>query len=236
MTRRFAASLALLLASAEPALATDSWLAGFAGFAGLKDSTYGYAGSVIPLNNNIDVDGMLFRISAGAGQYSYETIPGVRQGVTFQQTDAMMGYHTVLGPLHLSTFGGLELQNHDNPDPTAQVRGTHVGGKGQVEVFSPIGDRFYGFAFGSLSSNFNSFYTAAKIGYRVTDRLSFGPEGTRDGNDRYDHVSTGGFIGYDFGWVDVAMAGGYQWDLRAMAPGVQNADGPYGAISLSFRF
>jgi len=234
--KRIALCLALMLAGIQPGWAADPWIAGFTGFSALKDASYGYVGAVAAANNNLNVDGLLFRSSFGAGQYSYETVPGVRQGVSFQQADAMMGYHMVLGPAHLSAYGGLELQNHDNADITAQVRGTHVGGKGQLELYSPIGADFYGFALGSFSSNFNSFYTMAKVGYRITDRLSFGPEGRRDGNYRYDHAATGGFVAYNFGWADVALSGGYQFDLRTVAPGVENASGGYGAVNLSFKF
>jgi Cellulose biosynthesis protein BcsS len=227
---------AAMLVAAGPAFAADPSMTAVAGVAGLYDSTYAYAAAAAAVNGNIDADGFLVRLGGGIGQYSYETRPGVRQGVGQQQADAMMGYHEVLGVTHLTVYAGLEMQNHENSDPTATVRGARIGAKGQVELYSPLGGQFYTFAMGSFSSAYDSFYTQAKVGYHVTDRWSFGPEGSINGNDRYDHASTGGFISYDFGGPQLSVSGGYQWDLRAVAPGIRNSDGPYGTAGVVMRF
>jgi Cellulose biosynthesis protein BcsS len=235
MKRVMMAGAAMSIA-AGPALAADPSMAVVAGVSGQYDSTYTYLAAVAAMNGNIDVDGFLVRLGGGFGQYSYETSPGVRQGVGQQQADAMMGYHKVLGVTHLSGYAGIEMQDHNNSDPTAEVRGTRIGAKGQIELYSPLGEQFFGFAMGSFSSAYNSFYTKAKVGYRLSDRWSFGSEGSLHGNDRYDHTSAGGFVSYNFGGPELTLSGGYQWDLRAVAPGIRNSDGPYGAAGVVVRF
>jgi hypothetical protein len=224
-----------LLASAE-GHAADRKVAMFGGVVGLYDSTYGYFGGVAALNGNIDADGPLFRLSGGIGQYSYETSPGIRHGVGQQQGDVMLGYHATIQTLHVSAFAGAEVQNHDNSDPNAVVRGTRAGAKGQLELFSKMNDRYLVFALGSYSTVYNAYYTKARFGYRIVDSAWFGPEASVHGNDRYDHGSTGAFIGYDLGFGEFSISGGYQWDLRLSAPGIRNSDGPYGMAGFSVKF
>lgn len=70
--------------------------------------------------------------------------------------------------------------------------GASLGAKGQLEIYSPIGSRMFGFALGTLSSTDTSFFTMAKIGYRITDRISFGPEGMAQGNSQQSGERGGG--------------------------------------------
>ena len=76
--------------------------------------------------------------------HTYQTLPGMRQAASQQQADAMIGYQIYLGATRLSAFGGVELQSHENADLNAAERGSTIGGKGQLEAYSPFGEKFFG--------------------------------------------------------------------------------------------
>jgi hypothetical protein len=238
MRKRLAAAVAAVMAGvAAPAMAADPGFEVNAGFTGQADSIYGYAGVVAALNGSIKRDGALVRLGAGIGQYTYDSAPGIRRTIGHQRADAMMGYQVFLGTVRLTAYAGVDLQNHDNNDPASEIRGTTVGGKGQLEVFAPMGDRFYGIAVGNLSTIYTSYYAFAKVGYIVVDRLSVGPEAAIHGNTRYDHGSAGAFVGYDFTQTTtLSVSGGYQWDLRTPAPGLNKSEGVYGSVHLTLKF
>jgi hypothetical protein len=239
MFRNLAAATLLCMVSTQAAMAADPVLDVFGGFSVQPYSTYGYAGGVSPMNGNLNVDGFLTRLSVGIGSFSYQTTPGARQGVGQQQADAMVGYQLYLDAARLSVYGGVELQNYDNTDVAAAIRGAQIGAKGQVELYSPIGPKFFGFALGTLSSNYTSYYTKAKIGYRITEAISFGPEGSAQGNSQYDQVSTGGAFGFRVGRTEFYLSGGYVWDLRSQGgggPSGPGSSGLYGQAGLGLRF
>ncbi|CAN0443781.1 unnamed protein product, partial [Phaeothamnion confervicola] len=182
MTRKLALATAIALCSAQPANSADPALDVFGGFSVQPYSVYAYLGGVAAMNGNLTVDGFLTRLNIGVGGYSYQTTPGVRQAVSQQAADAMLGYQFYLNRARISAYAGLEMQNHDNADLAAVIRGARLGGKGQIEAYSPIGEKFFSVGLASLSSNYRSYYTKAKIGYRITDWMSFGPEGMAQGN------------------------------------------------------
>ncbi|MBV8393948.1 MAG: cellulose biosynthesis protein BcsS [Alphaproteobacteria bacterium] len=224
------------LADVPAALAADPTVSVFTGGQALWNSSYAYAGGMAALGGSIYSDGLRLRVSGGIGQYSYDIQPGVRQGVGYQQGDAMAGYRLSLGPANVTLFGGVEVQNHDDSNPNATTRGTVAGGKGQVELYSPLGPNAFVFALGSLSSNYTSYYSFAKAGYRVNERLSIGPQGSADGSVTYNHAGAGAFVSYNFGRAELSVSSGYEFDLRGAAPGSANANGVYGAVDLSFKF
>jgi hypothetical protein len=236
--RKLIAAIGLLLAGQGTAAAADPpQLDMFAGFATQPYSSFGYAGAVAPMNGNMTSDGFLARLSGGYGGYSYQTLPGVRQAATEEIADAMLGYQIYIGGMRLSGYGGIEMQNQENADQSAAIRGGTVGAKGQIEVYSPIGDKFFGFAMGNLSSNYRSYFTFAKVGYRITDDLSFGPEGMAQGNTAYDQTSLGGGFSYRFYKdTELQLSGGYLWDLRNRGIAGSDDSGLYGKVGISTRF
>lgn len=226
----------LLLAGLRPADAADPRLDIFGGFSAQPYSVFGYFGGVAAMNGNLTVDGFLTRLAGGVGGYSYQTLPGVRQAVSQQQADAMLGYQFHFNATRLAAYAGVEMQNHENADQSALIRGAALGAKGQLEIYSPIGERFFGFALGTLSSNYRSYYTKAKIGYRITDDISFGPEGMAQGNSEFDQTSVGGALGFKLLRSEFYLSGGYLWDLRSRGGGGPDASGLYGQVGLSTRF
>ena len=236
MIRKFGAATLLVLAGGHPAGAAEPVADVFGGFSAQPYSVYGYLGGVAAVNGNLSLDGFLARLSVGVGGYSYQTLPGVRQSVSQQMSDAMMGYHVLLDKTRLTAFAGVELQNFSNPDITAAIRGASLGAKGQLEIYSEISNRLFGFAFGSLSSNYRSYYTKAKVGYRITEDISFGPEGMAQGNTEFDQASVGGALGFKLLRADWYLSGGYLWDVRSRGGASSDASGLYGQIGVGMRF
>lgn len=239
MNRILATAVICVLACIRPAGAADPSVDVFAGVSAQPYSVYGYAGGVAAVNGNLAVDGFLTRLAVGVGGYSYQTTPGLRQNVSQQQADALVGYQVHINAVHLAAYAGIEMQNHENADPAAVVRGAQLGAKGQVEIYSPIGSKMFGFALGTLSSNYTSFFTMAKIGYRITDRISLGPEGMAQGNSQYNQASAGGSLGFRIGTAELYLSSGYLWDLRSQGgggPSGPGSSGLYGRAGLGLRF
>jgi hypothetical protein len=203
----------------------------FGGAAMAPHSFYGYAGGVYALNRNLNTNGWLFRISGGAGHYSYNRSVGLDQGVDFQTGDVSIGYQTLLGSIRVSGYVGANVEYHDNRDSLAEIQGTKWGVKGQGEIFAPIGDAGYALLLGTLSSVWNNYFVLGKLGYRVTDTISVGPEAMALGNDRYDSVRVGPFISISITpSTDLILSGGYSWDSRRDA--LNDDSGAYGSLHL----
>jgi hypothetical protein len=235
-TKGILAAVLLLLMSGHIARAADPMVDIFGGFSIQPYSQYGYAGGVAALNGNITTNGFLTRLSIGVGGYSYQTLPGMRQAVSLQQSDAMLGYQFYLGATRLIASGGVELMNHENADQNAVERGATIGGKGLIEVYSPFSEKVFGWGMATLSSNYTSYFSKAKVGYRLTDRISIGPEGMAQGSTQYDQTSAGGAVSWRVLGVELQLSGGYLWDLRSRGGASSDATGLYGAVGLSGRF
>ena len=73
----------------------------------------------------------------------------------------------------LSGYVGAEVQDQNNPDPNADVRGTEWGVKFVGEVYERWNEwqDFYGYA--SFSTAFDTWYLQARPGFLVTSPASF---------------------------------------------------------------
>jgi hypothetical protein len=236
MIRKLGIAVLLWLTGMRGAIAADPLIDVFGGVSVAPYSVFAYLGGVAPMNGNLTADGFLTRIAGGVGGYSYQTLPGVRQAVSQQLGDAMLGYQLHFHGARFSAYAGIEMQNHENADRAALIRGASIGAKGQLEVYSPVGERFFGFALGSLSSNYRSYYAKAKVGYRITQDISFGPEGMAQGNTEFDQTSVGGAFGFKLLGADFYLSGGYLWDLRSRGGGGPDTNGLYGQAGVSRRF
>jgi hypothetical protein len=173
------------------------WLEGWVG-GGMTNNFYGgWLGAVAALNasRNVWADGWVVRGDGLVGHYDY-TQPGVPVGnggapnidATFEDASIYLGYRKNVSGLGMLTgYIGVNVQNHDNPDPTAQITGTAVGIKFLGEIYNrltPTMD-FYGMA--SFSTAFNTWFAMARPGFLVTPvgsgwELWLGPEGQIFGN------------------------------------------------------
>ncbi len=200
--------------SSVPIVAAPSWEL-FGGVAVAPDSIFGDVGAVFAFNKNLTVDGWLFRLQGGVGNYDYNRAPGFNQSVDFQTGSFMVGYQTFIGSTRISGYVGPNVENHDNPDPAATVRGTKWGIKGQGEVFTQFNGG-YALLLANASSAFNSYYALGKVGFNVAPNISIGPELSFLGNDRFDFTRVGPFVGFNLGQgAALILSGGYQWDNRS---------------------
>jgi hypothetical protein len=225
-----------LKAPPAPVIIAGPWLNVFAGATVSPDSVYGEAGAVFALNRNLNAPGWLFRLKGGGGHYEYNRAPGLVQGVDFEAGEVMIGYQTFIGGARLSGYVGANVESHDNKtDPLATVKGTRGGIKAQGEIFAPLSDRWYVFALGNISSVFTSYYTEAKLGYRVAPLIAIGPEVQALGNDRFDNVRLGPFVAFDIGpQSQLILSGGYSWDTRRDA--LNDHSGGFGSVHVRGNF
>jgi len=125
------------------ALATAPWVDLFGGLTFSPDSTYGEGGAVLALNRNLDAPGWLFRFKGGGGYYEYNRAPGLVQGVDFDTFDIMGGYQVFLGPTRVTGYLGGNIEDHQNGDPLATVKGSKAGVKAQGEIFTQLNPSWY---------------------------------------------------------------------------------------------
>jgi len=217
-------------------VATGPWFQLFGGYTPAPDSWYVYGGGVAALHQNLYRDGWLVRMAGGFGRYEYNIVPGLGNAVNFQTGEFMVGYQTFLGNNRLTGYVGANVENHDNDkDPLAKVKGTKWGVKGQAEILAPLNQYWYVYALGTISSVWNNYFVLGKVGYNVTPWLSFGPEVMALGNERYDAVRTGPFLGFKIAQsVDLIFSGGYTWDQRSDS--VNDHSGVYGSVHLRGTF
>lgn len=215
--------------------APTSWVNLFAGFAVDKSTYFGDVGAVFALNRNLDTNGWLVRVRGGAGHYEYNRTLALAQGVDFQVGELMLGYQWFVGASRFSAYLGANVEHHDNNDPFAVISGTRAGVKGQVELYSALTDRMYFYGLGTLSSAYTSYFAMAKLGYRVWDRVSIGPELAALGNTRYDAVRAGPFLAFDLTpSSQVIISGGYSWDTNRNW--LNDNSGGYATIHLRGNF
>jgi Cellulose biosynthesis protein BcsS len=250
LSRKFGLSAIVLGAFFGPAAAADMptkaapivtsapvpWLQLFAGLVVVKDSTYGYAGGVAALNRNLNQDGWLVRLAGGDGHYKYNIVPGLSNGVDFQTGEFMIGYQKYFGDTRVTGYVGANVEDHHNgSDPLAVINGTKFGIKGQGEIFAPINPYWYFYGQGSISSVWNNYFLMAKAGYNISPVVSVGPEVISLGNERFDAVRVGPFIGFNATpSAQIILSGGYSWDTRR--DNVNDHSGAYGTIHIRATF
>jgi hypothetical protein len=212
------------------------WLQLFGGFVVAPDSAYGYAGAVAAINHNLNQDGWLFRAAGGAGHYKYNIVPGVSNGVDFQTAEVMIGYQAFFGSTRITGYVGPNVEDHHNDvDPLATINGTKWGIKGQGEILTPIGQSAYLYGLGTYSSVWNNYFVMGKVGFNLSPVISVGPEAVALGNDRFDAVRAGAFIGFNFTpSTDIILSSGYSWDERRNS--LNDHSGAYGTIHVRTTF
>jgi hypothetical protein len=238
----------LLLATLGSALAADlptkappsvfapaPWAVVFGGAAVDQAGYFGDAGMVGAFNRNLNQDGWLFRVRGGAGHYDYFRSPSVKQDVDYQVGEVMLGYQKFIGTARFSLYAGANVEHHANDDPNAVVKGTEWGFKIQGEVYNDFSAKWYGLLLATYSTAFNSYFALGKVGYRINSVVSFGPEVTGLGNDRFDNVRGGGFVAVNItNSTQFIVSGGYAWDERRDS--LNDTSGGYGTVHVRTLF
>ena len=203
---------------------------------------FSYLGGVYAPFSDIRESGFLVRGFFGGGEYDYDvgqclggppcTTTNVNIDGEVLTGDLMVGYQFVVNRFVLRVFAGGNIADHDiNPnDPGNPLTGTEGGGKGQLELFIPMGQSLWTSIMGSYATTNEDYWSRARIGYQVTNRISVGPEGVFLGNERFDTYKVGGFV--SVGLTD---------DLSAVASGgylnnTSEGDSGYGSLGLAIQF
>jgi Cellulose biosynthesis protein BcsS len=250
------------------------WLEGWAGFGGSNNWYGGWAGFNYAFNHNVWSEGLLLRGEGGGGHYDY-TQPTIFHGspidggfvnATYGTGAVLLGWrHYIPGvgvSTHIDGFVGVEYQNQNNPDPTADVRGTEWGAKFIGDIYSRLSQYQDFFGMASFSFAFDTWLVLARPGFLLTQpggiEWWIGPDLQAFGNGhgflqdssgcngartsgglascKYDEGRIGGFVHLVIPnnplWGDWIVAGGYRKPLLANGGG----DGYYAQIGWNFRF
>lgn len=203
----------------------------FGGGAIAPHSWFADVGAVWAFNRNLNVDGALFRIRGGTGEYEYLVAPGVENNVDFHLGEFMVGYQRFINGVRYSGYIGAQVQHHDNNtlvDPTG-LNGTKWGVTAQGEIFAPFGSG-YGLLLGQISSVYSTYFVMAKYGYNVSPTLSVGPEVAALGNKRFDAVRAGLFASLNLTpSAQFIISGGYSWGESNT---LRNDDGGYATVHI----
>jgi hypothetical protein len=220
---------------APPVSPPSPWGQWFAGVTVLPDTISSYLGGSYAFNQDFAQDGFVLRGSASGGEYSYLRTPMLRQRVPYQNGELAIGYQTYANGVHITFSLGANVENDHNGDPTATVKGTKAGVKGQADIYAPLAGSFYAYGQASYSTAWSSFALYGKVGYRVTDALSIGPEASALGDINWDCAHAGAFVSYSLtASTDVGLSGGYARDIRAH--GVYAENGGYVSLNLNSKF
>lgn len=142
-----------------------------------------YSGTTLAPFSDIHQNGLRLRFVGGYGQYRYQSFDFASAGsteylanVTF--ADALVGYLWRLDPLILKLFIGASFADHQiRPlDPNNFAQGPEVGLKAVAEFWFNIGNN----AFASLDLSWSEAHATrsarTRVGYRLTPKISIGPE------------------------------------------------------------
>jgi hypothetical protein len=107
--------------------------------------------------------------------------------------------------------------------------------KGHSEIFAPINQYVYLYGLGTVSSVWNNYFVMGKAGFNVSPLISIGPEVMALGNDRFDAVRAGPFVGFNITpSAQLIFSGGYSWDERRNS--LNDHSGPYGTVHIRQTF
>lgn len=206
-----------------------------AGFAGSQPSTgstyawngYGltntfagtYVGFVTAFNRQLLDDGFLLRADGLGGQYSVSSNNGYSRHVNIYGADLMLGYRKHIGQGWLSTYIGGAFETDQNDNPSTTIRGTRGGAKVYMEYFGSLNANFDVNAYGTYSTVFSTYEAAGRLGYKVNDKVTIGPEVSTYGNESYRDVRFGSFITWQTSFGELTLSGGYVDPLTPVATG-----------------
>lgn len=201
-------------ATAPRAAAVESWV----GAEATRDVWSIYSGLVWSPLGGIREDGVRLRLSSGYGQYRYDTsLRGTSFRVNGRSSfgDLMAGYYLGLGDLTLKVYAGANIDQQIllPYDPGNPASGLVYGAKGALEAWLNLSPQ----AWAALDVNggkaFSSYYSRARIGYRIQPALSLGVEGGAFGNVASDNGRAGGFLRYEQPDMEVSLSGGVTGDI-----------------------
>jgi hypothetical protein len=215
------------------------------GMDAVKHAYEGYLGAIVALNQDLDKDGVLFRVLGARGFYEYDSGPFNFDG-DYWQGDIMVGYQFIRDGISFATFVGVDFQKHDiSPfDPLNSMQGSETGFKVAVDIETErhIPSPVYFALRGAYSTAFDTYYALGRVGMNF-GRFAIGPEAMLLGDDSGDAQRIG-----IFGLTDISLGGptvgtlslsvGYQFVDNAGDYWGRNfgEEGVYGTLSFSMAF
>ncbi len=197
-----------------------------------------YSGLTSTFGGSLAQNGWRIRVGGGYGAYSYSSRRWTGRDVivvpfdgTVTFADALIGYQQQWGALTVKVFaGGAAQHNSVTPvDIESSVRGSRVGAKGAIEAWLNVGTS----AFAQLDVNYATLYdtyaSRLRFGYKITPRLSVGPEAGLNGNIDYDSGRAGGFVRYEGALGEISISAGGAGDRSEVTGG-------YATINALMRF
>jgi outer membrane immunogenic protein len=185
-----------------------------------------WVGAIYAFNGNINSEGWLVRLEGGGGEW---LLQDPRALIEAYSGAAMLGYTKSVGSGWLRTYVGGAFETENDPNPSAVVRGTKGGAKVLAEYLGPVAPGWDVYAQGSYATPFSVTQAYAKLGYKLTDKISIGPETGYFSNETSRSVRGGAFISFAVPFGDIAFSGGYK---ESLSPG---PNGYYVSIYLGFN-
>src|SRR5262245_29980411 len=191
-------------------------------------------GGLVWSPGGIDNDGFALKLMLGGGTYRYISgaLGDTEVSGRLLAAAILPGWRFVRGKLFITVYGGLDLQDHKltPDDPSAGLRGSYAGLRGNVEIWYEPTSLTMVAAHGSVSTIGASYNARVALGWKVFDRYYLGPEvqGFAAG-DNYHQFRAGmhvtGLRTEMFEW-----SGGLGW-----ATDSDNRGGLYGRAGLLMR-
>jgi len=185
-----------------------------------------WAGVLYAFNGNINSEGWLFRLEGGGGEW---LLQNPRSLIEAYSGAAMIGYSKSVGPGWLRLYAGGSFETENDPNPNALIRGTKGGAKVLGEYTSPIAPGWEVYANASYATPFSVTNVYGKLGYKLTDKITIGPEAAYFSNETSRQAKAGAFISFAVPFGDIAFAGGYK---ETLSPG---PNGYYVTVFLGFN-
>lgn len=201
-----------------------------------ENSYYTYLGGMSGFGQDLASEsGFVTSIHLGFGQFDYNTVavPGGNVDADQYSGDMMVGYRHNFGSGHITAQIGGEYKNYDlsPPNPLSQNDGAEWGVKGSLDISSRFTTNTPFGISGSYSSAFESYRTAADIGYDFGP-VTLGPIGVIQGNQDWHQWKAGALLSnIDLGFAKAKLDVGY-FDTTDRG----GDDGIYGGVGFSKGF
>lgn len=143
-------------------------------------------------------------------------VANIPHQTTRYQGSIAPGYRQTFGTLIVKAYLGLAYEQHDvmPKDETNALAGAHWGAQGSVETWLPLGANGWLSTDGSFFTGTSSYAAGAKLGYRLLDWLTLGPELATYGREDDFSGRAGAFMRIDRDGIETTLAAGMSGSYR----------------------